>query len=792
MKKEKGKMKSEKGWMSLLFTLSLILFTSAVQADVKPVLFAKDVRVEQRFPWTNLVDVCFTVTNTLVKNDSVIARVRGFYDGQMMLDMDHLYFAEADGSLGPAPFVGGDVSFAVDENGDFQQEGLKKNQVRLVWDAKKDVPPEAEWIKTLHVTVELEPPTQDVEVPCHNGIMVGEAHGIGAGSNVTAKIVSFLGVPFAHPPTNDFNEVGDVTHIRRWKAPEWAPTNKTLKIQAKRFAPSPLQPVSDDETSSSGHRSEDCLYLNIWTGYTDDRNPIKKDAKKPVLVFTHGGAFIQGGAKEYLNDCRYLAEKYGDVIFVTIEYRLSLLAQFDFTDLFKTEKEKDDWKKDYPDHGRLCLKDQQMALRWLKANVAAFGGNPDNITIAGESAGAISVFYLMAKYNHDNNGKQLFQKAIPMSGAAGGSCRESYTNATHGTALCAALALTQGKSPDAWKSMTLDDLQKATEDELKAALMCPLEKVRAAGVNAQPMILSNNKVVYDLNMAPLGEGYEGDPKESAKYAACGTNVYDVIANTPYAVDLLTGDTGNESRYWANCFLPMSKAHPFDFFYNSYMAGTIATWTNALPAELKGVIADYVEEGKDPSSPYHEADDDDPKLSFGYGDLWCQTEILSELQFRLPQIRLAENHLANAAVQAKGKGCYMYRFEKEQVRPDKVWARSMHASELPYLFNHPYYTEYGPLNRGLLDRFSEMIITFVRDGVPKFRPEDGKDLQPVPAYNMTTRPTVVIRDVYYNRDEGEAVDVVKDSCTIEIVNDPKRARRKKLMPVSLALPTASTK
>ena len=83
----------------------------------------------------------------------------------------------------------------------------------------------------------------------------------------------------------------------------------------------------------------------------------------------------------------------------------------------------------------------------------------------------------------------------------------------------------------------------------------------------------------------------------------------------------------------------------------------------------------------------------------------------------------------------------------------------------------------------------MIITFVRDGVPKFRPEDGKDLQPVPNYNMTTRPTVVIRDVYYNRDESETVDVVKDSCTIEIVNDPKRARRKKLMPVSVALPAA---
>ena len=83
MKKEKGKTKSEKVWTSLLFTLSLILFTSAAQAaDVKPVLRAENVRVEQRFPWTNLVDVCFTINNTLesAKNTNVIAQVRAFYD----------------------------------------------------------------------------------------------------------------------------------------------------------------------------------------------------------------------------------------------------------------------------------------------------------------------------------------------------------------------------------------------------------------------------------------------------------------------------------------------------------------------------------------------------------------------------------------------------------------------------------------------------------------------------------------------------------------------------------------
>ena len=776
---------------------ALVAMATGVLADgVK--LVAGNVRVEQRFPWNDYVDVRFSISNTLVsaKSTNVIARVRGFYDGQMMLDMDHLYLAKADGSPDLSrQFIGGDVFLEVDDQGVFNQPGLKPNEVRLVWDAAKDVPPEAEKIKTLHASVELEPMTKDVEISCHNGIMVGEAHGIGDGSNVTAKIVSFLGVPFAHPPTNDFNEVGDVTHIRRWKAPEWAPTNWEAKIQAKRFTPSPIQKVATDETSSSTRRSEDCLYLNLWTGYTDDAKPIAGNEQKPVLVFIHGGSFIHGGTKELINDCRYLAEKYGnDVVFVTLEYRLGLLAEFDFTDLFKDDADKEKWKAEYPDHGRIFVKDLQMGLRWLKANVRNFGGDPDRITVSGESAGSISTFYLMAKYNHDENGDQLFQRAIPMSGAEISCSRADYTNALHGSALCAALALTQGKSADAWKKMGMDDLQKATEDELRAVLAVPLEKVRAAGVNAKSLILSDNSIVFDLFMRPLAEGCEGDP-DSTKYAVAGTNVYDTIATTPHAVDLLTGTVGNEARYWAfsmYMYPPSPAEHPLDFFYNGYLPMTFARCIDALPAKEGEDLASFVGGCASKDSPFHEADDDNPNLNLGYGDLWGKTEILSELQFRLPQIRLAENYSTNAAARAANKKCYMYIFEKGQVLPGKPWARSMHASELPYLFNHPYYTDYGPLNRGLMDRFSEMIVEFVKDGVPKYRANDG-DQKPmaVPAeYRMENRmqgmtvpprSTIIIRDLEANADPGTG------NCKIEEVGDPLGERRRLLMPVSKALP-----
>ena len=116
-------------------------------------------------------------------------------------------------------------------------------------------------------------------------------------------------------------------------------------------------------------------------------------------------------------------------------------------------------------------------------------------------------------------------------------------------------------------------------------------------------------------------------------------------------------------------------------------------------------------------------------------------------------------------------------------------RSMHASELPYLFNHPYYTDYGPLNRGLMDRFSEMIVAFVKDGVPKYRTNDGAAKTETPKeYRVKTddvvkvpRSTIIIRDLEPN------VEPEWSNCPIEEVADPRRERRRKLMPVSEALP-----
>src|SRR6202030_3657841 len=135
------------------------------------------------------------------------------------------------------------------------------------------------------------------------------------------------------------------------------------------------RPVFGDMNFRSNGMSEDCLYLNIWT-------PAKSgSAKLPVLVYFFGGGFIAGDGSEPRYDGESLAAK--GIVTVTVNYRLGVFGFLAHPDL----------SKESPHHasGNYGLMDQTEALRWVHKNISAFGGNPDNITIAGESAGSSSV-----------------------------------------------------------------------------------------------------------------------------------------------------------------------------------------------------------------------------------------------------------------------------------------------------------------------------------------------------------------------------------------------------------------
>ncbi|MDE2296059.1 MAG: carboxylesterase family protein, partial [Gammaproteobacteria bacterium] len=201
------------------------------------------------------------------------------------------------------------------------------------------------------------------------GVLVGRWGAVGR-----TRVREFRGIPFAAPP------VGAL----RWRPPAPAPGWPGVR-DARRFGPRCLQlPLFPDMAFRSDRMSEDCLYLNVWAPPTS-RWPVGR-RRHPVLLYFYGGGFLAGDASERRYDGANLASH--GVVVVTANYRLGV---FGFLALPALAAES-------PQHaaGNDGLLDEVAALDWVRANIAAFGGDPRRITIGGESAGAISVSALMA------------------------------------------------------------------------------------------------------------------------------------------------------------------------------------------------------------------------------------------------------------------------------------------------------------------------------------------------------------------------------------------------------------
>jgi para-nitrobenzyl esterase len=199
------------------------------------------------------------------------------------------------------------------------------------------------------------------------------------------NLLVFKGLPYALPPVG----------AARWKPPVAMPAWSEVR-SAKRFAPACVQPrPRPDSIYANEHAemSEDCLFLNVWTP--------KEARKAPVFVWIHGGALTTGASSEAMYDGTKLAER--GVVVVSINYRLGILGYLAHPLLSAESAE--------GISGNYGLLDQIEALRWVKNNIEAFGGDPSNVTIAGESAGALSVMYLMAS----PPARGLFHKAIAQS-----------------------------------------------------------------------------------------------------------------------------------------------------------------------------------------------------------------------------------------------------------------------------------------------------------------------------------------------------------------------------------------
>lgn len=207
-------------------------------------------------------------------------------------------------------------------------------------------------------------------------------------STSETEIAVYKGIPFAKPP------VGSL----RWHAPLPAESWQGIKL-ANKFAPAPIQ-----AGSPAPGKSEDSLYLNIWSPAQSNED------KMPVFVWIYGGGFSFGMSSDPLFNGTHLAEK--GVIVVTIAYRVGQLGFLAHPELSE--------ESPAGVSGNYGLLDQIQALKWIQKNINAFGGDPSNVTIAGESAGGISVSMLAAS----PLAKGLFHKAISQSGGSFGPTRK--------------------------------------------------------------------------------------------------------------------------------------------------------------------------------------------------------------------------------------------------------------------------------------------------------------------------------------------------------------------------------
>jgi para-nitrobenzyl esterase len=320
---------------------------------------------------------------------------------------------------------------------------------------------------------------QVLETRVEQGALAGTARG---------RVVAYLGVPFAAPPTG----------ANRWRAPQPAARWDGVR-RADAFGANCLQDRTPgnrlgpwtEEYLISGPVSEDCLYLNVWTPAS------RASDKLPVLFWIYGGAFTSGGGDVAVYDGTNLAAR-GGIVVVNANYRLGLIGFLAHPELSA---------EGGGSSGNYGLRDQIAALEWVERNIAAFGGDPARVTIAGQSAGAASVHDLILS----PLAKGLFHQAIPQSGSGMGLRLPPRTDAE-----------AMGRRLTTAAGATVAELRKLTTAEL-------LDVVRKPEVAAA---LGNGP---GLRFAPIADGVVVPADPAAALAAGRFN------DTP----VLTGLTRDE-------------------------------------------------------------------------------------------------------------------------------------------------------------------------------------------------------------------------------------------------------
>lgn len=304
-------------------------------------------------------------------------------------------------------------------------------------------------------------------VEASNGVFVGVRD---------STLITFKGIPYALQPTGD----------RRWQVAKPEPDSRLVR-EAKYFGHTPIQWRSRGNAASLYPQGEDCLTLNVWTAAAGMRG-----AHRPVMVWIHGGSYVSNGTANPRDWGEKFVKAHPEVVLVSINYRLGLLGFLDLSSLPDG--------KAFARSGNLGILDQVEALRWIKRNIAAFGGDPGNVTIAGHSAGAGSVAILASI----DEAQGLFRRAIMQSGSV------ALTSSTED---CQSLTK---RVLDATGAKTVADLQALSTDDI---------------------IALNNEV---------GEFFRFPERDGA---LLHKDPYSRFDGFNAGIDMLIGSTADESRYW---------------------------------------------------------------------------------------------------------------------------------------------------------------------------------------------------------------------------------------------------
>lgn len=471
----------------------------------------------------------------------------------------------------------------------------------------------------------------DPVAKCKNGQFVGQVEDSG--------IMSFKGIPYAKSPTGDL----------RWKAPV-APDDSDETFEAKEFGKTATQYSWHSEPAGKNPAGvgEDCLTLNVWTKDLDT-------ADKPVMVWIHGGGFAWGGTADPLYNGETLVEQHNDVIVVSMNYRLGMFGQIDLASVPGGE--------DFPDSRNLAMLDLMQGLTWVQENIEAFGGDPDNVTVFGESAGGAYTSLLTAS----SKAQGLFKRAIAESG-------------------CLNLTYNQ-EDLDAWG--TTEALLEATGAKTMDDLMAiPEEKLIDIYMNKA--LDEDGTTLNDLYNMPY-RGDEGVVEEDP---------YKAIADgVGKDVDLMIGTNADEWRYWVN---EMGEATMTDETVDENMAVYTEVISNAKKEEAYAAAS---KEDKANLDKFYQLKD-----IKSLDEVWQNTELGNETGFRMGSIEMASLH------SEAGGTTYMYYFDVPSDNFDFMGA--CHASEVAYVFHNEEETCFsGTVDVKLADQVCEAWVNFAKTGDP---------------------------------------------------------------------------